>query len=119
MSTRKLMFVYNADSGLFSSLTDFAHKILSPSTYNCRLCLLTYGNFTVKQEWQSFIQSLPVESTFLHRDEFSKNYNITEQLPAIFFEQAGSAVLFISKAKIEQCNTVDDLKELILSELQA
>ena len=34
MSIDQLIFVYNADSGLFSSLTDFAHKSISPSTCN-------------------------------------------------------------------------------------
>ncbi|MGI8952546.1 MAG: hypothetical protein ACR2FN_13295 [Chitinophagaceae bacterium] len=52
MST--LIFVYNADADLFSTLTDFAHKILSPSTYQCKLCALTYGNISMKQEWKFF-----------------------------------------------------------------
>jgi len=30
----ELLFVYNADSGLFNSVADAAHKILAPSTYS-------------------------------------------------------------------------------------
>ena len=42
-SNRSLILVYNADSGFFNALADSAHKLLSPSTYDCRLCALTYG----------------------------------------------------------------------------
>ncbi len=38
-----LLFVYNADSGLVAGLFDSAHKLLSPSTYQCQLCTLTHG----------------------------------------------------------------------------
>ena len=33
----KLIFVYNANSGKLSAALDIAHKIISPSTYQCRL----------------------------------------------------------------------------------
>ena len=33
----ELIFVYNAKSGMVNELLDFAHKIVSPSTYNCNL----------------------------------------------------------------------------------
>ena len=72
MANRQLVFVYNADSGLFGTATDFTHKILSPSTYRCRLCALTYGNFTIKDEWKSFIAQLPFSITFLHKNDFMK-----------------------------------------------
>jgi hypothetical protein len=39
----KLLFVYNADSGLAAALFDSAHKLLSPQTYACNLCALTHG----------------------------------------------------------------------------
>ena len=31
----KIIFVYNADSGLVNGLIDWAHKIVSPETYSC------------------------------------------------------------------------------------
>ena len=40
----ELLFVYNADTGLFNTVADAAHKILSPSTYSCNLCKVTYGD---------------------------------------------------------------------------
>ena len=37
----RLLFVYNADTGLFNALADSAHKILSPQTYQWVLCEVT------------------------------------------------------------------------------
>lgn len=44
------LFVYNADSGLFNTATDIAHKILLPETYACNLCALTHGHFKIHEE---------------------------------------------------------------------
>jgi len=30
--SKQLVFVYNADSGMFNTLTDIAHKVFSPKT---------------------------------------------------------------------------------------
>ena len=71
---QQLIFVYNADSGWFNSLTDAVHKMVSPSTYQCSLCALTYGNVSMKKEWREFIESLPFDVLFLYKDEFIKHY---------------------------------------------
>ena len=65
-----LIFVYNADSGILNALKDGVIKIVSPSSYQCRLCGLTFGTATMKSEWRSFIDSLGLEVSFLHKDEF-------------------------------------------------
>jgi len=44
----KLIFVYNADSGLLNAMKDWAHKIVSPETYPCSLCALTYNNLGMR-----------------------------------------------------------------------
>ena len=116
MAIRQLIFVYNAGSGVFNSVTDFAHKILSPSTYDCRLCALTYGNFAMNREWKNFIETLPVPSIFLHRDEFLKNYHQEFDLPAVFYKEEQINV-FLSKQTIEQCTSIRELMVLVSSEL--
>ena len=114
MANRQLVFVYNADSGVFGSVTDFAHKILSPSTYSCRLCALTYGNFAIKDEWKNFIGHLPFSVIFLHKNDFNKTHKIAESLPAVFIKYNNSLQTFLSKAEIENCTTLQQLKEVIL-----
>ncbi len=110
---KQLIFVYNANSDLFSSVTDFAHKILSPSTYQCHLCALTYGNILIKQEWKSFIESLPIETVFLHKNEFEKEYLVQPALPAVFLSTNGAIKEIIRKQEIESCHSLEELKKLI------
>ena len=38
----EIVFIYNAKSGTVNSLIDWAHKIVSPDTYECSLCSMTY-----------------------------------------------------------------------------
>jgi hypothetical protein len=109
----QLIFVYNASSDLFSTITDFAHKILSPSTYDCHLCALTYGNFKEKNEWKNFIENFPVKSIFLHKDEFIKRFKIETALPVVFILSNEEIKGFISKKEIENCASISELKDLI------
>ncbi|WP_297763784.1 GTPase [uncultured Muriicola sp.] len=81
---RKLVFVYNADSGIKNGLLDFAHKIISPRTYECRLCELTFGTFAEKSLWKKFRQDHKIEMEFLHKDEFLKTY-ASKFMPAYTF----------------------------------
>ena len=118
MKEQQLIFVYNADNDLFSTVTDFAHKLLSPATYSCNLCTLTYGNFTVKQEWKSFIESLSIKAVFLYKDEFEKQYKIQSPLPAVFINMDGIVKVVISKQKIESCKSLEELKELVNQKIQ-
>ena len=89
--TTELLFVYNADSGLLNAAVDYFHKIISPATYSCSLCAVTYGNHKMRPSWQQFIAQLPVQVTFLHRDELHKQYpELTlHALPAAFYRSAG------------------------------
>lgn len=114
MIQQQLIFVYNANGDLFSTVTDFAHKILSPSTYDCHLCALTYGNFSEKEEWRSFIKSFDIKTSIIYKDEFVKQYKNQAELPAIFMQSENQLQQIISKEEIGQCRSIDELKNLIL-----
>ena len=114
----KLVFVYNADSGIFNSLTDIAHKLFSPSTYQCNLCNLTHGYFKAHEEWTTFLKDLDAEIEFLHRDEYVKQYasqdkNEDLNLPAIFVNDNDDLKLWIDKSVINKMSSTDDLMEMI------
>lgn len=113
MQELELLFVYNADSGLFSTLSDFAHKIISPSTYHCNLCALTYGNFLMKKDWKSFIENLNMETAFLYKDQFMKKHGAIAELPAVFLIENGLIKQLITKSEIESCRDLNELKALI------
>lgn len=75
----QLIFVYNANSGKLNALMDSAHKVVSPSTYQCRLCDLTFDVFKENELWIRFRESVAtthpdLKLEFLHKDEFEKQY---------------------------------------------
>ena len=70
--TPKIIFVYNADSGIINTVKDYFHKIVKPSTYQCNLCSLTFDNLGMKKGWKTFVDDLEPEIEFLHKDEFFK-----------------------------------------------
>ena len=112
--TKQLVFVYNADSGMFNTLTDIAHKVFSPQTYSCNLCAISHSYFSERDEWKEFISSLDAECEFLHRDEFYEKYTITEtELPAIFQNQDDNLSICLAPENINQCHSMEDLKSEI------
>lgn len=113
-SKTKLIFVYNADSGLFNTVTDIAHKIISPKTYSCNLCALTHGYFSIRDSWVKFLKQLDVECEFLHRDELLSKYAVeNSELPVIYENIDGELKVWIEKDKIEQFTSVDELMKFI------
>lgn len=74
--TPTLLFVYNADSGLFNTLADIAHKIFSPKTYACNLCALTHSPIGMRSDWKTFLADLRQPLEFLHRDEFQHQFGL-------------------------------------------
>lgn len=119
----ELILVYNADSGLFNILKDGLHKAISPSTYQCNLCALTYGSIRMKDEWKDFIEKLKIPHQFLHRDEFMKKlethpHNIEEiSFPAIFIRRDEKISLFITSDEINRTKTWEDLMKLITDKI--
>ncbi len=114
-----LVFVYNAESGLFNTLSDVAHKIFSPETYACNLCALTHTAFGMRREWKEFIERLDARTEFLHADELRTRYGLTGlALPSIF-RRRGDATLaqFLPAAALNSCRTLDELKLMIADRL--
>lgn len=70
----ELIFVYNANLGVFNSIRDLLHKSVSPKTYGCNLCGLTYSSISQKDEWKTFINKLPLKAVFFYKNEFIKQY---------------------------------------------
>jgi len=114
----KLIFVYNADSGILNSLKDWAHKIISPETYACSLCALTYDNLGMRRPWREFIKELGFEVEFLHRDELANQYEIMDvKLPATFIFQNGKPKLWIESDAMDACKSLDELQSLVTHKL--
>lgn len=109
------IFVYNADASLFSQVTDFAHKVLSPDTYECNLCKITYGNFAMKTQWKEFVSSFNTPVAFLHKDEFVVQYPNQKDtdFPCMFVEHDGELSLCVSAKEMNSIQTIDELIALV------
>lgn len=107
-----LIFVYNADGGWLNAARDAVHKIVSPDTYPCSLCALTYGAVSMRREWRSFLDRLGLPVLFLYRDEFRRDLDSRDiPLPAILLgDQSGDPRLLISAAELD---ALPDLAALI------
>jgi len=113
-----LVFVYNAESGLFNTLSDVAHKMFAPQTYACNLCALTHSTFGMRREWREFLESLDARPEFLHADELRSRYGLTNlALPSILRKRGASLEELIDAAAIKSCRTMDELKQAITSRL--
>jgi hypothetical protein len=104
---QRLLFVYNADGGQLAGLKDLFHKILSPSTYPCSLCAITYGTVSMRTEWKDFVRQLAVPVEFLHRDEFEAAYPqwYGHLLPAAFaVAETGELSPFIEAVEMDEAD---------------
>lgn len=85
-----LILVYNADGGVFAALSDAVHKLVSPDTYPCSLCAVSYGAVSMRGEWRAFLDSLPMAKRFHHRDDFRHAWpGLDVTLPVILVARAG------------------------------
>lgn len=106
----KLVFIYNADSGLLNAILDSVRKIVSPSSYPCSLCAITYGLIRMDPEWKRYVEGLRLETIFLHRDELSAAYpKIDAQLPAILLDRDGMITTLVAATELDQIKSVNEL----------
>jgi len=114
----KIIFVYNADSGILNAMKDWAHKIVSPETYTCSLCELTYDNLGMRRPWREFIKELGYEVEFLHRDELEEQYGSNEEmLPAVFILEDGKLALWITCEEMDNSESLEALQSLVTQKL--
>ncbi len=67
-SKNQLLFIYDAKSGLLNEAIDYLHKIISPKTYTCKLCSLTYNNYGRKNRWNNYLNALHMKIEFYYKD---------------------------------------------------
>ena len=115
---KELIFIYNAKSGFINELVDFAHKIISPETYDCNLCAITYGAFRMKKRWADYIQSLPINSVFTHQDKLYENKLKNVKLPSVFLRNGIELKELISSSEINKLNELQQLIKILDKKLK-
>ncbi|MGB5555314.1 MAG: GTPase [Flavobacteriaceae bacterium] len=114
---QKLIFVYNADSGLLNAVLDSAHKVLSPSTYACHLCDITYGFVSENNIWKKFKTEHGTQWQFLHKDEFNNKFaskfGHKFTFPIILIEGDSELEVVIGTEELNNLPTTESLIELL------
>ena len=115
--TKKFVFIYNAASGLRNALLDSAHKIISPKTYSCRLCDITFGVFKEHTVWKNFRKTNGLEMEFLHKDEFQKQYaskfGYAYTFPIVLVQSDYDLEVLITTEELNELKAPQDLIDLI------
>jgi hypothetical protein len=113
-----LVFVYNAKNDFVSKTLDFAHKIISPNTYQCDLCSLTYGNFGIKKEWEVFLNTIRMDTKFMYSNQYEKLFpNQNQTYPAIFLVQNNQWKSLVSPKDFKDLQSLQQLIQHIESKL--
>lgn len=112
----RLLMVYNANGGIANMVLDGLHKLISPSTYPCSLCALTWGPVAMRSRWREFLDNLGLDAAFYHKDEFAEAYpEANPSLPAILIEREGDAApsVLVASDELNALRTLDELIEVV------
>jgi hypothetical protein len=116
-----LLFVYNANAGLAAGIMDSIHKTLSPSTYECQLCAVTYGAFSMKGEWRDWLKRQPWAAEFYHRPDFREAHpaHAALPLPAILRRDGDMVTPLIGAEEMARLESIGALIAAIETRLSA
>ncbi len=115
-AVRRLILIYNADTGKLNALVDSARKVLKLN--GCALCDITHGLTGERSEWRSCRAELGVPIDILHRDEiFGRLKQLVEDtLPCVVAETAGGPQVLLTPDVLERCRgSVADFKGRLLT----
>lgn len=117
---KKIVFIYNADSGAINLVKDFWKKMFKPSSYECNLCMQTFGAFSMKKDWKSFVNNLNIDVEFLHRDEFESKYGITDaKYPSAYLYKNRNIELIINDEEMNSAKSLDEMEALVLKKISS
>ncbi|MBD0778535.1 GTPase [Maribacter sp. ANRC-HE7] len=113
----RLIFIYNANSGIRNKIFDSAHKIFSPDTYACNLCDITYGVFSEKKAWKEFREKSLLQMEFLHKDEFkalyASKFGYKFNFPVVLIGSKGGFEVLVAKDELDKLESPEGLMRLI------
>ena len=107
----EIIFIYNAKSGFFNAFLDWSHKIISPKTYDCNLCSITYNNFGKEKKWKEFLKNINIQSHFYYIDHLKELDFVIEanELPCVFIKKNKEYKIIINSEEMDTFNNVEEL----------
>ena len=73
----------------------------------------------MRKEWREFLAKIKPPLTFMHRDEFRKEFKLEDDLPAIYIQDLRTEELrpFIAAATLKTLTGLENLKQMISDKL--
>ena len=114
---RKLIFVYNAKSGWANKFLDGLHKAVSPRTYQCNLCNVTFGLIGERSKWRRFRQHSHTAMEFYYADEFMKQmaskFGHKFTFPIVLLSQGDQLEVLVRTDELNAIRSADELIDLL------
>ncbi|QHL89996.1 hypothetical protein GVO57_03075 [Sphingomonas changnyeongensis] len=107
----RLVFVYNARAGLVAGALDSLHKLVSPATYPCSLCAVTYGLVRIDPRWRAWLATTAYDTVFHHRPDFRAAYPAFADLPlpAVLADRGDGPAVLLSADDLAAITTPEAL----------
>lgn len=112
-----LIFVYNAETDVISSVLDYAHKLFKPETYKCELCALTHHNFGERKVWKEFKSKTNANLSFWYIRQFEQEFGQRFEYPVIFEKTNETLKIVRNKSQLEEFHEVEDLIKALKNEI--
>lgn len=107
----ELFFVYNAKTGFGNMVLDGLHKAISPSTYPCGLCAITYHAVGKRKAWKEYLEGINVPVRFYYTDSIPAEFDKNFEYPAVLRYENSSVSLILDK---QDFAAINDLNEFIV-----
>mgnify|MGYP006273302253 CR=1 FL=1 len=109
-TVRRLLFVFDANSGMWGAVVDSSRKLLN--IQGCALCSITHGIAGEKSGWKECKAELGAPVEYVHKDELHGPLAaVATELPCIAAEADGRFVLLVSRDAIARCKgSIADLR---------
>lgn len=104
---RKLIFIYNADSGLEASIKGSVQKLKTGKS-ECSLCTATWGVFNKKASWSEKEKKLKIPYKYYHRDDQStdiQGFLVQNKiaLPTVLLGENGNLRQLVTNNQFDRC----------------
>jgi len=115
-----LVFVWNADAGMLNAIRDSLHKWISPETYSCKLCALTHGFSSARQDWKDFLRDFERPAYFCYRDTVQDTgilLNFPETYPLVLELRKGQWLPLLTAEDFKEISSLEELIETLRNKI--
>ena len=112
-TAKTVLFVFNSRRGVLGHAGDMLEGLRSSDSSRCRLRTLACGSRGARKIFSDFTRSLPIDSEFMGRPEFVKEFGSDCSFPAVFLRENGDVRMLLNSGEINGCRSTEELIVLL------